>query len=182
MSQAQQKQIPSDEADKQQLKFAREEGAAYQRSLDYMVEKVADTGMKKAAGDYIVGIAQERAEGMYHLNGEGKLVWREPTDENCHIEISVSDAADNRFIPSLEVNAVLVSNTATIGPFVAPFLWHPGLYHYGANIKVPRAGKYTVIVEIAPPKFARHDKTNGQRFAESVRVEFPDLDIKTGQE
>lgn len=182
MSPAKRKQIPSDEADKQQLKMARDEGAAYQRSLDYMVEEVADTGAKKQAGDYIVGIAQERAEGMYHPNGDGELVWSEPTDENCHIEISVSDAADNRFIPSLEVNAALVSDRATIGPFAAPFLWHPGLYHYGANVKVPRDGKYTVLVEIAPPQFARHDKTNGRRFAEPVRVEFPDIDIKTGQE
>lgn len=176
------RQVPSDEADSRQLKMAREEGAAYQRSLDYMVEEVAHTGAKKVVGDYIVGFAQERAEGMYRPNGEGKLVWCEPADENCHIEISVCDAADHRFIPLLEVNAALVSNRQTVGPFAVPFLWHPGLYHYGANIKVPHDGKYTVLVEIAPPQFARHDKINGRRYDKPVHVEFHDIEIKTGRE
>jgi len=175
-------QIPSDEADKYQLKMAREEGEAYQRSLDYMVERVAHTGAKKTIDGYIVGIAQEKAEGMYRLNGDGDLVWEEPDEENCHIEVSVSDAADRRFIPELDIEATLVSGKGErIGPFQMPFLWHPGLYHYGANIKVPGDGKYEVKVRIAPPKFARHDETNGKRFAKPVQVDFAEIDIKTGR-
>ena len=31
-----------------------------------------------------------------------------------------------------------------------PFLWHPYLYHYGTNAKVPGEGPYTVRVRIDP--------------------------------
>lgn len=178
-----QREVPSGEADKQQLKMARDEGAAYQRSLTYMVKKVAHTGAKKTVGDYIVGIAQEEAEGMYRPNSQGRLVWKKPQDENCHLEISVSDVGDKRFIPGLQIEAELVSKQGDkVGPFAVPFLWHPGLYHYGANIKVPGDGKYDVKVKIEPPAFARHDKRNGRRFAKTVNVKFAGVDIKTGQD
>ena len=175
--------VPSDEADRRQLEMARQEGASYQRSLDYMVDEVAHTGARKQAGDYLVAIAQEEAEGMYRPNGDGELVWQEPDDENCHLEVSVSDAADRRFIPGLDIEATMTSEDGeTVGPFSVPFLWHPGLYHYGINVKVPRDGKYGVKVRIASPQFARHDKTNGKRFAGPVEVEFSEVDVKTGQD
>ncbi len=155
-------QVPSDEADKHQLEMARDEGDAYQRSLDYMVEQVAHTGAKRTVDGYIVGIAQEKAEGMYRLNRDGELIWEEPDEENCHIEVSVCDAVDHRFIPALNVEATLISRAGErIGPFEVAFLWHPGLFHYGANIKVPSSGEYDVKVKISPPTFARHDKKNG---------------------
>lgn len=176
-------ETPSDEATAAQLRLAKEEGAAYQRSLDYMVTKVADTGAKKQAGDYIIGFAQERAEGMYRLKSGGGLEWAEPEDENCHIEVSVSDAGDQRFIPGLDIEVTLVPQAGeAVGPFKTPFLWHPGLYHYGRSVKVPGDGKYTVRIRIAPPEFMRHDKENGKRYAEAVEVEFPDVAIKTGKE
>ena len=176
-------QKPSDEADKRQLEMARDEGDAYHQSLLYMANEVADTGGQQRAGDYIVAFAQESAEGMYMLRGEGALEWMEPTDENCHLEISVSDAADHRFIPYLDVTATLVSdNGDETGPFQVPFVWHPGLYHYGRNIKVPGDGRYTLRVRIKPPTFMRHDKTNGKRYAETVETEFKDVTIKTGRE
>ncbi len=176
-------QVPSDEADKCQLELARREGAAYQCSLDYMVEEVAHTGAKKTIDGYIVAIAQEKAEGVYRLNRDDELLWEEPNEENCHIEVSISDAADHRFVPALDVKATLISEGGeTIGPFEVPFLWHPGLYHYGANIKVPGDGKYNVKVRIAPPRFARHDKKNGRRFAKLVEVDFDELNIETGQD
>ncbi len=54
--------------------MARAEGDAYQRSLDYMAEHVADSGSKQRAGYYIVAYAQERAEGLYRLEGEDDLI------------------------------------------------------------------------------------------------------------
>lgn len=174
---------PSDEVDRRQLALAREEGDAYQRALDYMAEEVADNGTKKVAGDYLVGIAQERAEGMYMPNGSGKLAWHEPDEENCHIEVSVADAADHRFIPGLDIEVTLIPEDGDeVGPFAVPFLWHPGLYHYGANVKVPGDGRYTVKVAIAPAPFARHDKKNGKRFSEPVEATFSGFAIETGQE
>jgi hypothetical protein len=35
------------------------------------------------------------------LEGEGKLVWDAPSDENWYLEISVCDAGDQRFVPYL---------------------------------------------------------------------------------
>jgi hypothetical protein len=174
---------PSDEADQKQLEMAKAEGEAYYRSLLYMVDHVADSGAQKRAGDFIIAYAQERAEGMYMLNYEGKLEWVEPNDENCHLEISVSDAGDHRFVPYLTIEASLTgSDGQTIGPFEVPFLWHPGLYHYGRNIHVPNDGRYTLWVRIAAPIFMRHDKTNGHRYADAVEVRFDDIFIKTGRE
>ena len=63
-----------------------------------------------------------------------------------------------------------------------PFIWHPGLYHYGINLKLPGDGVYGVKVEVAPPDFMRHDKSNGRRYQTPVTVEFKSFAIKTGKE
>jgi hypothetical protein len=174
---------PSDEADRQQLEMARQEGEAYRRSLLYMVNEVADTGGQKEAGDYVVAFAQERAEGMYRLRGEGELEWVEPGDENCHLEIAVMDGGDHRFVPYLDIEATLIAEGGErVGPFPVPFLWHPGLYPYGRDVKVPGDGRYTLHVKIAAPTFMRHDKVNGRRYARTVEVEFEGVEIRTGRE
>src|SRR5918911_3491111 len=85
---------PSDEATKQGLQLAKEQGQAYQQALEYMTTQVAH-GSKKPAGDYIVGYAVEEAEGLYHLQ-HGQLQWEEPTDANAHIEVAVCDGAHGR--------------------------------------------------------------------------------------
>src|SRR5262245_28133128 len=89
----------SDEAKKEQLKLAKEQGEAYVKALKEMVKKEAHDGAEKHAGNYIVAVAVEDAEGMYMMH-DGQLKWMEP-EGNAHIEISVRDAADNRFVPSL---------------------------------------------------------------------------------
>lgn len=171
----------SEEADQRQLDLARGEGEAYQRSLKYMVEEVAHTGAMKDAGDYTVGIAQEEAEGMYQLQ-DGELEFVEPSAENCHLEVAVADAADGRFIPHLSITAQLSNGDGeTVGPVDMPFLWHPGLYHYGSNLTVPGDGTYDVHVEIEPPTFGRHDEKNGDRYVDPVEVTFEDVDVKCGQ-
>ena len=172
---------PSDEADRKQLDMARQEGEAYQRSLQYMIDNVADSGAKQPAGDYVIAYAMERAEGMYGLHG-GKLAYHEPTDENLHLEISVSDAGDGRFVPYLEVRATLVAaDGQELGPFEVPFVWHPGMNHYGKNVKVPGGGTYALRIRVGAPSFMRHDKINGQRFENPVEVVFRDVKVKPGK-
>lgn len=172
----------SEEVDQRQLELAEEEGEAYQRSLEYMVNEVAHTGGTTESGEFIVGYAQEEAEGMYGPTGDGQLEWTEPTEENCHIEIAVCDATDKRFIPNLTVEAALTDEDGNrVGPFEVPFLWHPGLFHYGRNVEVPGDGRYTLDVTVDPPEFKRHDEQNGDRYAEGVSVTFEDVDIQTGQ-
>lgn len=183
MSQQPTKEV-SEEMDERQQELADEEGDAYQASLRHMVEDVAHTGAITDAGDVQVAIAQEEAEGMYAPAGDGDLEWVEPDDdENCHLEVSVSDAADGRFVPGLDVTATLESEDGErVGPVDLPLLWHPGLYHYGANLSVPGDGSYDVRVQVDPPTFERHDEANGDRYAEPVDVTFEDVDVKTGQD
>jgi len=171
----------SDEADERQLQLAREQGEAYGRALEHMTRRVAEDGGEQRAGDYLVGYAVEEAEGMYEWSG-GELVWREPEDENLHVEIAVRDGADGRFVPALQVTATLVDPDGNeVGTHEHPLLWHPMIYHYGRNWVVPGDGEYTLRVHVEPPRFMRHDEINGRRFAAPVDVEFTGVQVETGQ-
>lgn len=172
----------SSEADPRQLRLAEQQGAAYRAALDHMSHEVADTGGTARVADYLVGYAIEEAEGMYMWR-DGELVWRNPQGENAHIEVAVCDAADGRFIPALRVTGTLVADDGdSVGPFDLPLLWHPMLYHYGADVTVPRDGTYTLRVHADAPTFPRHDELNGLRFASDLDVEFEDVHIERGAE
>jgi hypothetical protein len=170
----------TDEASIEQLRRARVQGEAYGRALDHMVEDVADGGDELRSGDYLIGYAIEDAEGLYWLEG-GELVWNEPEEENTHIEITVRDASDGRFIPGLDVEVTLVDDTGEeIGTEWHQFVWHPMLYHYARNWHVPADGVYKLKVDFEAPDFGRHDKVNGRRFAEGGHVEFEKVEISPG--
>jgi hypothetical protein len=84
---------------------------------------------------------------------EGHLVWREPDGENLHLEISVRDRSDGRFVPGVRVLATLIGpDGKLIGPYEHPLLWHPMIYHYGRNWRLPGDGEYTLCVHVDPPK------------------------------
>lgn len=171
----------SEETDERFLELARAEGEAYQRSFRHMAQDVANSGEAREAGDYVIGYAQESAEGMYRPT-DGDLEWVEPSAENCHIEVAVADVADGRFVPELPVSVTFTaSDGEEVGPVDLPFIWHPGLYHYGANVTLPGDGTYELRVEVGPAPFARHDETNGDRYAEPIAVVFEDVDVKCGQ-
>jgi hypothetical protein len=170
------------EADRAQLELARAQGDAYGRALKHMAQSVAQDGGLKDAADYTVGYALEEAEGMYEWTGDG-LTWRGPEKENVHLEISVRDRADGRFVPGLRINATLTTpGGESVGPMELPLLWHPMIYHYGRNLRLPSDGEYTLAVHIDPPTFNRHDEINGLRFAEPVDVEFPSIKVERGQD
>ena len=171
----------SEEADQKQLKLAKEQGEAYVKALKHMTEKEAEIGGEQQAADYIVGYAVEHAEGMYHFI-DGDLKWMKPDQENAHIEISVRDASDNRFVPCLKVQVTVIDkNGKPLGTHEQPFLWHPWLYHYGRNWVLPGDGEYTLRVHIDPPEFMRHDPENGKRYSKAIDVEFKNVRIKTGK-
>lgn len=170
----------SDEANKKQLKLAKAQGEAMQRAIKEMTQEEAQ-GAQQRAGDYVIGYAVEEAEGMYMLQ-DGKLQWHEPQQENLHVEVVVTDGADERFVPGLTVYATLLDDQdREVGTHQQPFIWHPWLYHYGRNWEVPGDGTYTLRVRVEVPDFHRHDKTNGKRYAEPVEVEFKGVTVKTGQ-
>lgn len=62
-----------------------------------------------------------------------------------------------------------------------PYLWHPCLYHYGRNWRVP-GGLYTLRVRFDPPDYHRHDKVNGRRFAKGAEIVFKNVEVRTGRE
>ena len=172
---------PSDESTEEQLGLARAQGRAYGEALAEMAEHEADDGDQIEAGDLLVAYAIEEAEGMYQW-AEGRLQWQNPTDENAHVEIAVRDARDGRFIPGLDVTVSLATaDGAEVGTHQQSFLWHPWLYHYGRNWKVPGDGEYRLAVHIKPAEFMRHDRENGDRFSRPVDVEWPSVKIETGQ-
>lgn len=171
---------PSDEANEKQLKLAKEQGDAFGKAVKEMTTDEAH-GQEKRVGDYVIGVANEHAEGMY-TPVDGKLEWQEPQDENTHIEVVVRDAADGRFIPGLRVTATVIdANGREIGTHEQPFLWHSWLYHYGRNWQIPGEGEYTVKVHVDRPNFHRHDKKNGNRFAEPADVEFANIKLVAGR-
>ena len=170
------------EATARQLDLARAQGDAYGDALAHMTQNVANDGGEKRAGDYLVGYAIEDAEGMYAWV-DGALQWRAPTQENAHVEVSVRDAADGRFVPCLAVHVTLTAPDGTVvGTHRQPMLWHPMLYHYGRNGALPSDGTYTMRVRVDPPEFMRHDEVNGQRYVEPVELEFTDVTVHRGQD
>lgn len=171
----------SDEADEKQLELARAQGRALADALEHMVEDVADGGGSTHAGEFIVGFAHEEAEGMYAWE-DGELAWQEP-DGNIHMEVSVQDAGDHRFVPGLNVFlTILDADGSEVGTEKMPMLWHPWLYHYGKNWTIPGDGSYSLKIRIEPPAFMRHDEENGRRFTREVVVRFDDVELETGVE
>lgn len=95
-------------------------------------------------GEYLAAYAVEEAEGMW-LPAGADLEWREPDDENAHIEIAGRDAADGRSIPGLKIEATVIEGDGKeIGPHEIPLLWHPYLCHYGRDWPLPADGRYTL--------------------------------------
>jgi Fe2+ transport protein len=170
------------EADPEQLRLALAQGQAYGHALEHMTTTVAHDGGEQEAGDYSVGYAVEEAEGMYEWV-DGRLRWRDPNGENLHLEISVRDRSDGRFVPGVRVLATLIGpDGEEIGTHEQPLLWHPMIYHYGRNWAVPVDGRYTLRVNVEPPTFMRHDEVNGCRFIDPVQVEFTDVNVALGSD
>lgn len=169
----------SNEATDEQLAVARAQGDAYGRALQAMAEE--EGAVTARAGQYLVAFVNEEAEGMYELVN-GRLVWREAApDANVHLEVAVADAADGRFVPGLSVQLEVHRDGQLLLSTRLPFLWHPFLYHYGGNGRVPDNGPFDVLVRIPPPTFMRHDPVNGKRYAEPVEVRFEKVEFANGR-
>ncbi|MFD1586714.1 iron transporter [Halorientalis brevis] len=173
---------PSEEVDERHLELARHEGEAYQRAAKHMVDEVAHTGAMTEVGDYVVGFAQEEAEGLYHVR-DGALQWEEPAEnQNCHLEVLVAETETGRFLPEMSPRATLTDQEGNqTGPMEVPFVWHPGLLHYGRNFELPGAGTYEITIELDPPAFPRHDEQNGERFDEPIEAHFQNVEIEPGR-
>lgn len=170
----------SKEADKQQLKIARDQGDSFDKSVQAM-RKETGRGKSIKVQDYLVTYTEENAEGLYEWEGK-QLVWHNPERDNAHIEIVVEDAADGRFVPYLDVRATVFDSgkDKPLQELELPFMWHPWLYHYGTNLKID-SGTYDLLVFISELHTPRHDKQNGKRFTKPVEVRFDNVSVTTGQ-
>lgn len=171
-------EVPSDEATADQLLLAKQQGDAYGQALAAMANQA--TVVTKSAGDFEISLVAEKAEGLYVLQGS-KLQWTDPGENNIHLEVAPRDAGDGRFVPGLDIALTLKTSAGdNVGQETMPLVWHPWLYHYGKNWKVPGDGTYHATVRIEPFTLDRHDQENGQRYTEAVEVEF-DIELTTGQ-
>ncbi len=56
---------------------------------------------------------------------DGELVWRDPSEENLHVEVAVRNAGDGRFVPGVRVLATLTEPGGDeVGTHEQPLLWH----------------------------------------------------------
>ncbi len=141
----------------ERIKAAAAQGQAFDEALKLMRKQAESAQVYD--GDLIVSLACEEAEGMYELRG-GVLVWQAPApEENQHVEIVVQDREDHRFVPGLTVECDVIDDSGAVVAKLRPqFIWHPFLFHYGANCALTHDGDHSFVVRIAAPSFPRHGK------------------------
>lgn len=169
-----------DSGDKQRLR--QNQGQAYEKALQYMKNETGTFNLQEA-DDYIISSTSEKAEGFYALMPEGGLEWQTPNpNENQHIEVIVQDREDQRFLPNLEVFYELrdIDNNFISQDYLS-FIWHPFLFHYGANIEIPQESEYKLKVTVKAPSFNRHDEILGKKYANDVTVELGPIKMTPGQ-
>lgn len=172
----------TDEVCAEQLALAAQVGDAYRAALDQLIEHAASTGGTQEVQDTVIGFAQDGAKGMYVINAESDLDWRSPGDANCYLLVAVMDAADNRFLPYLDIDATFFdADDTAYGPYDIPFTWHPGLHHYGRNVTLPGDGTYDIRIHVDAPTFERHDRENGNRYTHPVEAVFENVTVTTEQ-
>ena len=168
------------EDNEKKIKLAEQQGKTLNDAADYM--KGMDNHVETEVDDYIITVVSEEAEGTYQLK-DGELKWHVPPKEfNTHMEILVRDKNDKRFIPGLDIKGKIFNEAKElVQEEKFPIFWHPFLNHYGANFKIPKAGKYTVEVHIPAPTFPRHDEIKGKRFGKDVRVTLGPISLEAGR-
>ena len=168
--------------DEDKQKAARRQGEAFDAALDLM-RKDVDASASTEKGDYIISLLAEEAEGMYLPDGKNSVQWHVPDKQfNKHIEVTVQDRRDHRFIPGLEVEGrIQDKNSKELGEIHLPLLWHPFINHYGNNIGLPDDDDYLFAIVIKQPEFGRHDELNGKRFEGPVEVVLGPLHLQPGR-
>ncbi len=168
----------------QQQTMAAKAGEAYSNTLQAMY-KQANDGSDTISGDYFMAYAIEYSEGYWYVKDD-KLIYKTDNEmsaeHNGHVEVSVRDAKTKRFMHDLNVTASLYEpDGSRIGTQKEMFMWHPWLYHYGKNWRVPKGNTYRLAVHIDPPAYRRYGQTTGNQFSHPLDMTFNNVLIKTGQ-
>ena len=164
--------------------LAKNAGKAFHNTLQEMY-KQANDGRDTTIGDYTIAFAVEYAEGYWNYEN-GKFRYMQENDlsgkTNAHVEVAALDAKSGRFLDNLDVKATLKTEDGkTVGTRNEMFMWHPWLYHYGENWRIPKGGSYTIIANIKPPAYRHYGKTLGNQLNKQISVAFDNVQIKSGQ-
>jgi hypothetical protein len=166
------------------LELARRQGLSLERALSTMLYDVAVDGHEIRVGDYQVAYAVEYAEGFWYPHGEGLTYHygaEESTRHNAHVEVAVRDVATGRLLTELPITATLLFEKKMLGSKQEWLMWHPWLYHYGRNWRVPHGGTYGLRVELGPPRCNLRFDLGAYPEPRSVVVDFDRVQIEPGQ-
>lgn len=160
-------------------------GHAYKNALKEMFRR-SSAGKDTVSGDYLVAFADEYAEAYWYYNKNKKLTYMvsqvQSSATNAHVEVAICDAKTGRFMHDLTVSTTLYYKDGELGTGDEPFMWHPWLYHYGANWRVPRSGRqYRLHVEAQPPVHRRYGRVFGRQFTRPAVADFSGVLIRTGE-
>lgn len=161
--------------DERRQELADQQGTAYHDALQQLIDTDAHVGGMQEVQDVIVAFAVTDATGMYVQNAETDLAWKEPDNANAHLIIAVMDAADNRFLPYLDIDATVFSPEDE-QEFDVPFVWHPYMFHYGRNVEIPENTPIDIRIHVDTPTFDRHDRRQGDRYTSPVEVVFENIE------
>lgn len=179
-------QPPLSDAAAAATELAQAQGDAYHETLDALHED-ANSGASRAAGDYRVGYAVDYALATWDYNErKKKFTYEIDTEEsaqlNAHVEATVQETRTGRFVPGLRLMATLAGLPGTdFGTRELPFEWHPWVFHYGENWRVPRSGTaYRLRLHAEAPAFRRYGRTVGRVFERGFEVSFDSVRVVTG--
>jgi hypothetical protein len=155
------------------LALSRKEGAAFASAIEAAIRRKGRSGYHQRAGDYDVALIVSPATGSWNMR-DGKLVYLAPDSSAAihHIDVTIRDGATGRSVPGLNVRVTLLnSRKREAGTFVLPFMWHPWMNHYGANVAVPASGRYTIRVRADAPAYRRYGAGALKQFNRALDVD-----------
>ncbi len=164
--------------------LAKAAGAAYGDTLQAMYQQAND-GKDTTDGDYFVAYAIEYSEGYWFYDDDDfryKSENEQSAKTNAHFESLARDLQTGRFLPDLNTTITVAKGDRQIGTFKQMFMWHPWLYHYGENWRVPKGDDdYRLHIHMDAPAYRRFGKTDGRQFTAPIDVDFKGVKVKTGE-
>lgn len=175
--------LPAEATDETALWYGRAQGDALERSLHAMINGEAMDGAETTLDSVRLAYAVEYAESYWVFDGD-KLVYdfraKSTSAKNAHVEVATRDALTGRFLPGVTVTTTFLRGDRVVEQVQPGLMWHPWLYHYGMNVRVPGSHAYRLRVQVEPPPYRRWTR-RGDFFAAPLDFTFDDVNVKTGQ-
>lgn len=179
------RQAPLSDAAAAATELAQAQGDAYHETLAALYDDT-NSGAARPVGDYLAGYALDYALAAWEFDKDkNKFIYEIDTEEsarfNAHVEATVQEARTGRFVPGLHLTASLADAQGhDLGTHELPFEWHPWVFHYGENWRVPRSGFYRLRLHADAPAFRRYGREVGRVFGHGFDVAFDSVRVVTG--